>query len=723
MNNRKLSITILLVLSLSVVGFFGFINLAAAKPESGVHLLEEMALMDLTHENFVGSDLSEEPITGVNPANTPLEEGDEEDIWCSDDGLGIDYLQTFVVLSESTHSLILIEKEAFLAYDEVTDEYVFPNPAGIWRAEDRISTADLAYMADEFDNTIYPTVTTIYGEPLPRGDDGQKVWILIFNIRDNTYYPTPPGDPAPTSYIAGYFSSSTSAKEDANIIHIDSYNWEDRVGPGVDRPYLYEGVIAHEFEHLVHFDIDPDEPSWVDEGLADLSGFLCGYGHSSGHIMYYFAYHAFTSLTFWGGGLEDYGASYLFQLYLFEKFGGIDFVKDLVQEQANGIEGIVKTLKKHKVKYSFDDIFDWWTIANYLDDTSIRGGMYGYDLLEMGSSDTNGWTLDWSIGTWWGEPIFGEGNHWYWGDYWADNEWELEGWWGVPQPYTAHYYRFTTDDKSKMYIDGEDFAGTTAYSGTYEWYSGAEAWTWRSFYQTFDIPAGGATLEFMTYFEIEMDWDYGYVEVYDHDDDEWFTLNDPLVEMYNDDGVLVPMVDYIAHAQDNPNTPDGREPTAYEAASRWHAFTGNSGGWIPVSMDLSPFAGHSIDLYFTLWQDGAFTLQNMYVDDIEIPELGFYDDVEGGEGVWSTDGWIVTDGILDNGFEVTIVTLDYPVINLVPMDFVKVNHMSVSHGTQTGVKGLRTSEEDQVYLAIVTNRADHILTSGYVLAVEHMSEK
>jgi len=61
-------------------------------------------------------------------------------------------------------------------------------------------------------------------------------------------------------------------------------------------------------------------------------------------------------------------------------------------------------------------------------------------------------------------------------------------------------------------------------------------------------------------------------------------------------------------------------------------------------MDLSPFAGHAIDLYFTTWQDGAFTLQMMYVDDIAIPEIGFFDDVEAGE-----DGWVSTAGMSPMG--------------------------------------------------------------------------
>ena len=84
-------------------------------------------------------------------------------------------------------------------------------------------------------------------------------------------------------------------------MHIDSFDWLNRTGPDAARPFMYEGTFAHEFEHLIHFDIDPDEPSRIDEGLADLAGFLCGYGHSEGHVAYYMVYHPFTPLTFWGG--------------------------------------------------------------------------------------------------------------------------------------------------------------------------------------------------------------------------------------------------------------------------------------------------------------------------------------------------------------------------------------------------------------------------------------
>lgn len=641
-------------------------------------------------------------IKATASGTAPAEVGDEITITVSDMGLDVDYDETFVVVLDGTHGIILVEKGAVDNYDSATDEYVFANPNNCWRDEDRISTAQLQYMLDQFDTVIYPTDTATFGEPLARGDEGQKVWMLIHNIRDGSYYSC-----GLTSYVAGYFSASEDAAYTKNMIHIDSYDWANRTGPDSSRPYLYEGTFAHEFEHLIHFDQDPDEESWVDEGLADLAGFFCGYGHSSGHVAYYIVYHPMTALTFWGGGLEDYGASYLFQLYLYEKYGGEAFSSALVQEQANGIEGIENTLAAFGYRDTFDEIFDNWTIANYIDDTQKAGGKYGYETLEMGSEDSWGYTIEYVLANnWWGSP---DG-----APLAVSSDWFL----GIePQPYTAHYFRFTNDEKVSVAIDGDDFAGTAAYSGTYEWYSGAEAWAWRSFYQSFDIPAGGATLNFYTFYDIEEDWDYGYVEVYDQDTGEWYTLD------------AAGTVDSVAHPQDNPNTPAGREPADYEAASRWHAFTGNSGGWIPVSMDLAPFAGHTIDLYFTTWQDGAFTLQMMYVDDIsisEISELVFSDDVESGEDGWTAAGWSVSDGKFANGFGVTTIDTKWVPAARYPepagnnaMELHSIRHMTVDLVTQSGEDMLPATElsSERVQVAVVSNHADHILTSHYEFEV------
>jgi immune inhibitor A len=714
---RFISIAVVVILASSL---FAVLPVSAGDSEvNSTALLEfprnEMAPdgpdpMDLTAEDLgekeiaireLAAEVGPAIATKASPMGLPAEVGDEFTFTVSDDGLGIEYDEDFVVIREGTHGLILVTKNASVSYNG--SAYFFANPIGDdsepWlRSKDIITDVQLDYLSAEFDNNIYPTVTTIYGEPLPRGDEGQKVWTLLFNIRDDAYY-----NPAATMYIAGYFSASSSAENNKNMMHIDTYDWANRTGPGVDRPYLYEGTFAHEFEHLVHFDIDPDEPSWVDEGLADLAGFFCGYGHSESHIAYYMVYHPFTSLTFWGSGLEDYGASYLFQLYLYEHYGGAAFTSALVQEQANGIEGIENTLAAFGYKDSFDEIFDNWTVANYVDDTRRAGGKFGYETLEIGTIDSWGYTIEYALDYfWWGPPDtapFTVPSYWF----------------GDPQPYTAHYYRFNNDDGATAWIDGDDFAGTLAYSGTYEWYSDAEAWAWRSFNQTFSIPVTGATLNFTTYFDIEGDWDYGYVEVYDQNTGEWYTLD------------AAGTVDYVAHSQDNPNTPDEREPTAYETAGRWHAFTGYSGGWIPVSMNLTPFAGHDIDLYFTTWQDGAFTLQMMYVDDIEIPEIGFFDDVEAGEDGWTSTGWYVTDGIQDNGFGVVVIDTKWVPIERYPepvgnyaMSLHRMKTMAIDTATQTGSLKIQETPAytGRIAVAIVANHADHILPSAYTFGVD-----
>ncbi|MFX1359159.1 MAG: hypothetical protein ACFE8T_02320 [Promethearchaeota archaeon] len=694
MRNKSYSILLISILVLGVSsGVLMFLVIPTTSSESPLSLdyraPTDLSPKDLGYEEMAirkkAAEVGVAEATQASPIGEPADVGDEFTFPLSDSYLGTRYDEDFIVLLEGTHCLILITKDAYDSYDGTY--YYYANPYGTWdHYWDNITLAQLQFLLDEFDNTIYPTVTDTFGESLPRGDEGQKVWALIFNIRSASYY-----DDSATSYTVGYFSAAVSTEFNKNIMHIDTYDWENRLGPGTN--HLMEGVFAHEFQHLVSFDQDPDEPSWVDEGQSDLAMYLCGYGSSmSSHLMYYMAFHWLTALTFWGGGLQDYGASYLFLLYLYEQFG-VDFVKDMVQEQANGIEGIQKTLYKRGHLIHFDTIFDRWTIANYLDDPSQGNGWYGYNTLDIPSDATRGWSIEFALSAYWGEPIF-------------EADFALGSWWWTdPQPYTAQYFRFT-NRLATIYFDASDFSGTLPASPSYEWYSGANAWAWRSFHQTFDIPAGGATLEFMTFYEIEENWDYGYVEVYDYDTDEYTTLEAP--------GITV---DTDPYGQDNPNVPDGREPRDYLAAGKWHAFTGASGGWIPVSMDLSPFAGHQIELHFRLWQDGAFTLQNMYVDDISIPEIGFFDDVESGEGDWETDGWYITNGMWDNDYEMTVLTVRYGG-GAHGIEYLWESHYHVSYATQS-FSGTTERTYNNFHVMIISNRADHILTSAYEFSVEN----
>ena len=167
-----------------------------------------------------------------------------------------------------------------------------------------------------------------------------------------------------------------------------------------------------------------------------------------------------------------------------------------------------------------------------------------------------------------------------------------------------------------------------AHSGVHCWYSDGTSNSWSSFYRTFSIPETGATLKFWNYYEIEADWDYGYVEAHDLNTDEWYTLP----------GLAT--ISTLPARQDNPNCPPEYEPTAYYDTGRWNAFTGFSHILYEEEMDLTPFAGHTIELDFTYWTDIYVLERGWYVDDIAIPEIGFFDNVEGEGG----DGWNVFGG-------------------------------------------------------------------------------
>jgi hypothetical protein len=586
-----------------------------------------------------------------------------------DDYLSTEYLQNFTKVLEGDHTRIWVGLNGSDYYNVTTQEYHFFYPwsengtSWLWPGyHDVISMENLTYMLQQFDEVIYPTNTEYFGMPVERNDS--KVEILIFNIRDELYWSP---ETAPF-YIAGYFSPSASQAHDRNIIHIDTYEWLWRLGPNPPTdgpayyPHQYEGTVAHEFEHLIHSDMDSDELLWVDEGCADFAGYLCGYGFPTGHIEEFLLYFWDESLTMWEGYLSDYGASFMFIFYMNEHYGGNETISTIVAEQANGIEGINNVLNSSGYDKSFDQIFQDWTIANYLDDTTLaEDGIYGYFELNIPSDDTEGMSIQlamylWNL--WYGDKVFG----------WYEDKYPTLGYpypYGVTKPYTVNYIIYEKlmppvlgyPSRSKpglrfgqkgvnIMFDGREIEGVPPYSGEHEWYSNLGNWQWNRLGQELDIPEGGANLTFWTYYEIEEDWDYGYVEVHDLTGDTWATLP----------GLMTTTT--LPHVQDNPNVPPGFEPEDYFENGTWNALTGLSGDWYQEVMDLTPFANHTIELYFTYWTDGAWIEAGYFIDDIEITGV-ITDDVESGADDWISTGvseWYITDGILQvNDFKVNFV--------------------------------------------------------------------
>jgi hypothetical protein len=214
-------------------------------------------------------------------------------------------------------------------------------------------------IADQYVNTILPAETTFFGNP-PVGD----FTILILDIQDG----------GGSTFVAGYFDPRNELNavnsNQRHMIYMDS-------NPGAPGDLTFYGTLAHEFEHFIHNNYDPLEETWVDEGLAGLARFVCGYGHRASHVIA-FSLAPTTSLVAWADELENYGATYLFMLYLAEHYGLFTITRNIVANTGIGIAGINSALSQSGYSVTVNDIFKNWVIANYLNNGSIYSGVYWY---------------------------------------------------------------------------------------------------------------------------------------------------------------------------------------------------------------------------------------------------------------------------------------------------------------------------------------------------------
>jgi hypothetical protein len=132
-------------------------------------------------------------------------------------------------------------------------------------------------------------------------------------------------------------------------------------------------VIAHEFEHLIHWKYDENETSWVDEGMAELAMYFFGHPDNISAVNS----SPDNDLTQWDGDWADYIQTYLWTLYFFERYGGHETIYAVVHERANSMAGYDAVLDQFGYTENTGDVFSDWTVANFLDDTSIADGRYG----------------------------------------------------------------------------------------------------------------------------------------------------------------------------------------------------------------------------------------------------------------------------------------------------------------------------------------------------------
>lgn len=212
--------------------------------------------------------------------------------------------------------------------------------------------------------------TLLFGVPPNRDGDGITDF-LILDIKDD-YNPDEPN----SSFVAGYFFPNDQ-QNTANSNRMDLLYLDSRPGIFSDGKRSVRRVLsttAHEFQHLIHYNYDRDEETWVNEGLSELSSTYCGFGLD---FPYLYLQDPNRNLILWSDDVRDYARVGLWTLYVAEQFGNV-FIKSYTQSPLNGIVGFNSTLQDLGfMGTSFDDVYSDWIIANYLNDPQFDP-RYGY---------------------------------------------------------------------------------------------------------------------------------------------------------------------------------------------------------------------------------------------------------------------------------------------------------------------------------------------------------
>jgi hypothetical protein len=249
---------------------------------------------------------------------------------------------------------------------EVTAVVRYMTDHSYWWVEEGMNIDDeaLRLSAEQFETKTYPTNRAFFGSEWTPGVDGDvRVHIFMGNV---------PG-------VAGYFSASNSfsslAEPYSNEREMFFINLE-AISPGNE---YFDGVLAHEFQHMIHWNQDRNEDTWVNEGLSELASFVNGYG-VSGFVGAY-SYTPDTQLNAWGdspgGSLAHYGVSFLFMAYFLQRYGE-EMTQAVVANSSSGITGFDNVLAEHGYPERFEEIFADFLVANYLQDPEAGEGLWGY---------------------------------------------------------------------------------------------------------------------------------------------------------------------------------------------------------------------------------------------------------------------------------------------------------------------------------------------------------
>jgi hypothetical protein len=478
------------------------------------------------------------------------------------------------------------------------------SPHAYWYFEEGqpVPEADLEKAIQNFEDIIYPRVSHAFGREWSPGIDNDPHLNIIH---------------ARIEGVAGYFSS---ADEHPRIVYPYS-NQRETIYINVPAMQVgansYLQVLAHELQHAIHWNNDDSEDTWVNEGLSELAITEAGYRATS--INQFLAAPA-VSLIHWPldhhNIIAHYGGAALFFHYLAEHYSQEGILKELVQEPADGIAGIDKYLANQGYDATFNDVFADWVVANVLDDPS---GRYGYADLDVHARVTPP------------DRALTEINS------------------VIPQYSTEYFELAPQTGPVRLKFQGPTEAALlpTDVGEQGCWWSNSGDSISSALTRSIDLRGRGpATLGYQVWYQIEQNWDYGYVQVSVDQGRTWEILATPHTSPENPIG-------------------NGFGP----------GYTGDSREWLDERVDLADYAGQQLQVRFQYVTDDAINgaglcLRNISVSDRSSPDSSSPDSsspdalspdasgpASGETGDWQSSGFVKTNNRVKQDYIVQLMQI------------------------------------------------------------------
>lgn len=449
-----------------------------------------------------------------------------------------------------------------------------------------VRDADLQALADAFDSKIYNGVRKLWGGESSPGIDGDTRLYGLFAYNLGTGI---------LAYFASRNTYPSAVYPTSNQHEMFLFNLDSTGVFNLDNVEM-ESTIAHEFQHMIRANIQDNEDTWMNEGF---SVFTELYVYQNAGLPSYFLAAPATQLNTWTNSsdvLPHYGAASLFIAYFYERYG-LDALRELSLDPGTGLNAFDHVLAAHG-EPDVNQFFADWVLANGIFDPTLDDGKYGYELLNGQGAPP--------------QPLAVVGTYPY------ETSSRLS-------QYAADYYSLTNPSGASTLTvkltapDTVALLPTDAPSGDWMWYSNSGDLSDMTLTRAFDLTdVTSATLNYQAWYDIEENWDYGYVLVSTDDGAHWDFLQTPEMSL-----------------------PSNQRSSAYGPG-----YTGTSDGWRDQSISLDAYAGQHILLRFELINDDAITLPGLAIDNIQIPEIGYSDDVENGNADWQAAGWLRIDNRL-----------------------------------------------------------------------------